>query len=145
MFKRLKRNIVKMFREILIYHNNSLEFRAKILTLVVAIDNEINDCEDKKLRKVAAQIYADDDVRADLLVDTVHEYCLKIKTNNGLDLAHLILLVEREARENKRYTKKINIEKLREFGECLTNEDDKIFHQRVIEYLSTMKEEYGTV
>ena len=63
--------------------------------------------------------------------------------NNGLDLEHLILLVEREAKENKRYTKKINIERLKEFEECLTNEDDKIFHQRVIEYLRVMKEEYG--
>jgi len=143
MFKKLKRNIIKMFREILIYHNKSLEFRAKILTLIVAIDDQINACKDKKLREVAAKVYADDNTRADLLVDTVHEYCLKIQTNNGLDLEHLILLVEREAKENKRYTKKINIERLKEFEECLTNEDDKIFHQRVIEYLRVMKEEYG--
>lgn len=145
MFKRFKRNIIKMFREIIVYHSKSLEYRAKILTLMVGISGEINECSDKLLKEVATEIYGDDDIRVNLLIDTVYEYFNKIKTKNGLDIEHLILLINKESKENRRFTKKINMERLHKFGKCITDEDDHIYHERVLEFLKTLKEEYGTV
>ena len=143
MFKNIKRNIVKMFRELLVYHNNSLEFRAKLLTLMVASDNEITPCEDRLLREIANEIYSDNSDRAELLIDTVYEYAIKIKTDNGLNFEHLIMLVERETSSVKRFEKKINIEALSRFQECIEDEDDKIFNKRILEFLGSLKREYG--
>ncbi len=135
----------KMFRELLVYHNSSLEFRAKILTLMIASDVNINVCEDEVLRETAYQIYADDSERAEVLIDTVKEYFEKIKTKNGLDLEHLIFLVQREVRENRRFCEKIDIATLTPFIACHEDEDEKIFVRRIIEFLEDLKKEYGTV
>jgi len=84
---------MKMFREILVYHNSSLEFRAKLLTLMISSNNEINECEKQKLKEIAHAIYDDNQERAELLIDTVYEFHNKIVTNNGLDFEHLIAQV----------------------------------------------------
>jgi lysyl-tRNA synthetase class I len=134
-----------MFREFLVYHSSSLEFRAMLITLMIASDNEINECEEKTLREAADKTYKDDEERAELLVDTVKEYYEKIKTNNGLNFNHLIILVQREIRENKRFSEKIDIKILKSFSVCLGNEDDRIFNQHIIEFLEELKQEYGAV
>jgi len=141
MFRKIKRKLIKMFRELLVHHNASLEFRAKLLTLMVESDNDINPCEDKLLREIANGIYDNSD-RADLLIDTVYEYAIKIKTNNGLNFEHLIMLVERETRLVRRFEKKIDIKMLSRFSKCIDNEDDKIFNKRIIEFLENLKKEY---
>jgi hypothetical protein len=143
MLKNFKKSIIKMFREFLVYHNNSLEFRAKLLTLMVASDNEITPCEDKLLNEIAHEIYSENSERAELLIDTVYEYAIKIKTDNGLNFEHLIELVERETRSVKKFSKKINTDVLIRFLDCIDDEDDKIFNQRILEFLDTLKLEYG--
>jgi hypothetical protein len=143
MLKKIKKSIMKMFREFLVYHNNSLEFRAKLLTLMVASDNEITPCEDKLLKKIAHEIYDQNSERAELLIDTVYEYAIKIKTDNGLNFEHLIELVERETRSVSKFSKKINTDVLSRFLDCIDDEDDKIFNQRILEFLDTLKLEYG--
>ncbi len=116
-----------------------------LITLMIASDNEINECEEKTLREAADKTYKDDEERAELLVDTVKEYYEKIKTNNGLNFNHLIILVQREIRENKRFSEKIDIKILKSFSVCLGNEDDRIFNQHIIEFLEELKQEYGAV
>ena len=145
MLKKIRRKLNKMFREFLVYHNSSLEFRAKLITLMIASDNEMNACEEEVLKEVACKIYDNDNERAELLIDTVKEYYEKIKTDNGLNFEHLIILVRRETRENKRFSEKIDIEILKSFSGCPEEEDDKIFNQRIIDFLEEMKQEYGTV
>ena len=140
--RNIKRKLIKMFREFLVYHNKSLEFRAKLLTLMVASDNDINPCEDKLLRIIANEIYSNNSDRANLLIDTVYEYAIKIKTNNGLNFEHLIMLVEKETKTVKRFEKKIDIELLNRFSECIDDEDDQIFNKRIIEFLENLKKEY---
>jgi len=139
MFRQLKRKLKKMFREFLVYHNSSLEFRAKLITLMIASDIEISECEEKVLREIAAKIYGDDSERAEVLIDTVKEYFEKIKTKNGLDFEHLIVLVQREVKEVKRFREKIDISLLRPFIECHEEEDAKIFDERIIEFLEDLK------
>ncbi|HIP18586.1 MAG TPA: hypothetical protein EYG78_04530 [Sulfurovum sp.] len=143
MFKVFKRNVVKMFRELLVYHNSSLEFRAKILTLMVSSNGEICECEKQKLKEIAYKIYNEDPERAELLIETVKEYHDKIITNNGLDFEHLIQLVAKEVREVKRFHQKIDIGLLMELHDCIEDEEDRMFQMRIVEFLQNLKEEYG--
>lgn len=143
MFKAFKRNVMKMFREILVYHHSSLEFRAKLLTLMVSSNGEISECEKQKLKEIAYRIYADDQDRAELLIDTVMEYHLKIIHNNGLDFEHLIQIVQKEVKEVKRFSQKIDLDVLYELHECLEEDDEEdiLFQQRILEFLDNIKKE----
>ncbi len=145
MLKVFKRKITKMFREFLVYHHSSLEFRAKILTLMVSANGEICECEKQKLKEISYSIYADDQDRAEVLIDTVNEYHNKIITDNGLDFEHLIQLVAREAKDVKRFSEKIDIELLLQLSECTEDEDDILFQTRILEFLQNLKDEYGVV
>jgi len=144
-FKSLKRTVVKMFRELLVYHHSSLEYRAKILTLMVSANGEICECEKHILKQISHAIYSEDQDRAELLLDAVNEYHSKIITNNGLDFEHLIQQVEKETKEMKRFAQKIDIGLLMQLHECVENEEDKLFQQRIIEFLQGLKDEYGVV
>jgi hypothetical protein len=136
---------MKMFRELLVYHHSSLEYRAKVLTLMIASNGEICECEKQKLKEIALSIYGEDQERAELLIDTVIEYHTKIITNNGLNFEDLIQLVERETREIPRFTEKIDMGLLMQLHECMDNEEDILFQQRIIEFLQSLKDEYGVV
>jgi len=134
---------MKMFRELLVYHHSSLEYRAKILTLMVSSNGEICECEKQKLKEIAHTIYSEDQERAELLLDAVNEYHTKILTNNGLNFEHLIQLVARETKEVKRFAQKIDIKLLMQLHECMDSEEDILFQNRIIEFLQGLKEEYG--
>lgn len=139
----MKRNFVKMFRELLVYHHSSLEYRAKILTLMVSSNDTIDTCEEQVLKEIVHHIYSHDPDRAELLLDTVREYHEKIVTNNGLDFEHLIQDVVRESRDINRYVEKIDFELLEKLHVCMKEEEDIIFQQRILEFLRMLKEEYG--
>ena len=141
----LTRLIRRMFREFLVYHHSSLEYRAKILTLMVSSDGEMDECEKQKLKEIAFEIYKDDQQRAEVLIDTVTEYHKKIVTDNGLGYEHLILQVAKETREVKRFADKIDIELLKKLHECIDDEDEdeRIFQERIIEFLENLKKECG--
>lgn len=131
-----------MFREVLVYHHSSLEFRAKLLTLMITSDGEINECERQKLKEIAHTIYHDDQERAELLVDTVYEFHTKIATDNGLDFEHLVAQINQEVKEVKRFCEKIDIGLLMQLHECVEDEDDEaLFQMRIIEFLQSLKEE----
>ena len=145
MLKSLKRTVVKMFREFLVYHNSSLEYRAKILTLIISADGEISECEKQKLKEIAHSIYSENQERAELLIDTVNEYHTKIITNNGLNFEHLIQLVLKETKEVRRFAAKIDMSLLRSLSDCVDDddEDDILFKERLLEFMQNLKEEYG--
>ena len=145
MFKNLRRNTRKMFREFLVYNHSSLEYRAKVITLIVSANGDICECEKQKIKEIAHGIYKDDQDRAELLIDTINEYHNKIVTKNGLDFEHLIQLVIRESKEVKRFTKKIDMALLRTFSECIDedDEDEILYKERILEFLQSLKDEYG--
>lgn len=132
-----------MFREFLVYHHSSLEFRAKLLTLMISSNGEICECERQKLKEIAHEIYGNDQERAELLIDTVKEYHNKIITDNGLDFEHLIQQVNKEVHEVKRFCEKIDIGMLMKLHECIDEEDEeeRLFQLRIIEFLQNLKEE----
>ena len=138
----MKRSVRKMFREFLVYHHSSLEYRAKLLTLMVSSNSEIDECEKTKLKEIAQRIYADDTERCEILIDTVNEYHTKIITNNGLNFEHLIQLVERETRTVPRFAAKIEIDLLRELQSCTKDEEDALFQERILEFLEALMKEY---
>ena len=142
MIKFIRKKIKKFFREFLLYHNSSLEYRAKVLTLVVAVNQKITFCEEELLCQTACKIYNQDEERSEILVETVKEYFQKIVTNNGLDFEHLIFDVEKETKAVKRFAQKIDIELLMEFQKCIDDEEDRIYQLRVIEFLADLKERY---
>ncbi len=142
MIKFIRKKIKKFFREFLLYHNSSLEYRAKVLTLVVAVNQKITPCEEELLYQTACKIYNQDEERSEILVETVKEYFQKIVTNNGLDFEHLIFDVEKETKAVKRFSQKIDIELLMEFQKCIDDEEDRIYQLRVIEFLADLKERY---
>ena len=143
MLKSLKRTVRKMFREFLVYHHSSLEYRAKILTLVISSNGEICECEKQKLQEIAHSIYGKDLDREELLIDTVNEYHTKIITSNGLDFDHLIQIVERETKEVPRFVSKIDMSLLHELHKCTEDEEDALFQERILEFLQNLIDEYG--
>ena len=136
---------MKMFRELLVHHHSSLEYRAKILTLMISSNGDMCECEKQKLKEIAHSIYGDDHERAELLIDTVNEYHTKIVTNNGLDFEHLIQQVAKETKAVPRFTKKIDMGLLMQLHECMDSSEDILFQQRIIEFLQGLKDEYGMV
>ena len=146
-FQNFRRMVRKMFREFLVYHHSSVEYRAKIFTLMISANGEMTECEKQKLKEIAFSIYKDDDDRAELLLDTVHEYHEKIITDNGLDFEHLIQLVMKETKEMKRFAKKIDMGLLKQLMECTEeeSEEEMIFQERVFEFLGELKNEYEKV
>ncbi|MCF6245458.1 MAG: hypothetical protein L3J43_10550 [Sulfurovum sp.] len=145
MFQNFRRVIRKMFREFLVYHHSSVEYRAKIFTLMISANGEMCECEKQKLKEIAYNIYKDDEDRAELLLDTVYEYHEKIITKNGLDFEHLIALVMQETKEMKRFAQKIDIGLLKQLMECTDEESEEelLFQERIIEFLGTLKNDYG--
>ena len=143
MVKKFRRKFKKFFREFLLYHNSSLEYRAKVFTLVVAANEKISECEDALLMELACDIYMNDEERCEILVETVKEYFEKIITNNGLDFEHLVFQVEKETRDVKRFSAKINVDALMRFQECEMNEEEKLYQLRVIEFLADLKKRYS--
>lgn len=145
MFISLRRTLKKIFREFLVYNHSSLEYRAKLLTLIISSNNEISECEKQKLKEIAHSIYKDDHDRAALLVDTVIEYHSKIVTENGLNFEHLIRQVENETKTVKRFPKKIDMALLAKLHECAEEEDEEdfLFQERILEFLQNLKDEYG--
>ena len=142
MIKFVRKKIKKFFREFLLYHNSSLEYRAKVLTLVVAVNQKITPCEEELLYQTACKIYNRDEERSEILVETVKEYFQKIVTNNGLDFEHLVFDVEKETKAVRRFAEKIDIDLLMEFQKCIDEEEDRIYQLRVIEFLTDLKERY---
>ena len=134
-----------MFREFLVYNHSSLEYRAKILTLIVSANGDICECEKQKLKEIAHSIYKNDQERAELLIDTINEYHTKIINNNGLDFDHLVQIVLKETKEVKRFSKKIDMELLRTLNECMDEDDvdEILYKEHILEFLQSLKDEYG--
>ncbi len=143
MLTKLKFKLLNMFREFLVYHSSSLEFRAELILLMIMSDGKIESCEEEIIKKISEEIYDNDKDRARLLSETIHEFHEKIITKNGLEYTDLITKISNDIKRNPRFVSKINIDHLRRFRSCLTEEEDQIFHDRIITFLIGLKEEYG--
>ena len=140
-FFNLKHYLYTGLREILVYHHNSLEFRAKIFALIIAVNRHPNACEYDIVFDAGMQIYKEND-RANMLQLTTKEYVQKIHKKNGLSIDGLIDDIHKEVRQVPRYAHKINPEQLFLLCECTTDEDTSTYQIRIIEFLERVKKEY---
>ena len=139
-----KHKLINMFREVLLYHSDSLAFRAKLLTLLVVGNGDtINACEEEKLQAISISMYPDDHDRAQILIEVVHEFYEKITEHNNLVYDNLIRSIEEDIKHSPRFSKKINPELFDTLKECIGEEEEQIFHDRIIAFLENLKEEYG--
>ncbi len=134
--RRIKGWFLSFFREVFVYHNSSLEFRAKLLAAMIGANQDMDDCELDILESIAKEIYPNDEARVDVLVRTTKEYVKKIIDKNGLELNELIKSIDRELKEEKRFCDKINIERLSRLLVCSEgDEETQLTQTRILEYL----------
>ena len=140
----LKHKIINMFREILLYHSDSLAFRAKLLTLLVVGNGDIiNACEEGKLQEIAQKMYPDDHDRAQILLEAVYEFYDKLTAQNYLVYDSLIHSIHDDVKRSPRFAQKIDPELFGLLRMCIDDEDERIFHDRIITFLRNLKDEYG--
>ncbi len=133
-----------MFREVLLYHSDSLAFRAKLLTLLILGNGgTINECEEKKIEEIASALYPDNHDRASVLVEAVHEFYDKITERNNLVYDSLVYSIDKDVKQTPRFASKIDTELFSTLKECIEDEEERIFHDRIISYLDNLKAEYG--
>ncbi len=134
--RRVKSLLLSFFRDIMLYHRNSLEFRAELLALMIAANKEMNECELILLQDVAEEIYPEDEARVDVLVRIVKEFVQKVIDNNGLDINDLIDKVQHELKIESRFYEKIDIDMLKRFIACgQSDAQTQLIQQRIIEFL----------
>ncbi len=144
--KKLKIWFLTFFRDVFVYHNSSLEFRAKLFAAIIGANKKVDACEEKILEEVAREIYPDDEARANVLVLTTKEYVNKIVQNNGLDINELILAIDHELKEVERFCDKVDIDRLKRFMVCTKEDEDTlILQQRILEFLAQELEDFRKI
>jgi len=139
-----KHKIINMFREILLYHSDSLAFRAKLLTLLVVGNGDtINECEEVKLQEIAQKMYPDDHDRVQILIEVVHEFYNKVMEKNNLVYDSLIQSISDDIKLTPRFSQKIDLGLFGFLKDCIEDEEERIFHDRIITFFQNLKEEYG--
>ncbi len=144
------------FREIALYHHDSLEFRAKIYAVMVVANSDYGEernnkkrndnhdiCEFDKLEIISEEIYPKDIRRQNALLLTIREYVNKIREPNGLGLDELIFNIEKKLKRKPRFVEKINIEHLKNLAKCPTDEESDIYQKRIISFLERLKSSYS--
>ncbi|ANE31729.1 hypothetical protein CHH_0007 [Campylobacter hyointestinalis subsp. hyointestinalis LMG 9260] len=129
----VKFHLLSVFRELFIQHHRSLEFRAKIFAAMICAKKNISDSDFEDIKDIADEIYPNDVKRIGVLIQTVKEYVNKVKVLNFLNLDNLLLDIDDELKNIKRYAKKIDFAHLRRLM-VDSDEEDALIQQRVYEY-----------
>ena len=137
----LKQYLYRAFRELLLYHHNSLEFRAKLYAALIAANEEFGECELNIVQEAGMAIYHDED-RANTLRLTVEEYLDKIVEDNGLAIDELIDHLMIDLKDYPRYADKITINEYLKIRECCDDEESRIYQERIISLYQRLKDEY---
>jgi len=138
----LKHYIFRAFRELLLYHHNSLEFRAKLFAALIAANAKHGDCELKIVQDSGLSIYKDED-RTNTLRLTVEEYLSKIEEDNGLAIDELIDDLIKDIKKYPRYADKITIEPYLHITHCCDDADSRIYQERIIALYQRLKDDYS--
>ena len=126
--------ILSTFRELLLPHYKTFEFRAKIFTAFLLAKKQIVQRDYDKIAQIAAEIYGSDATKSQILVVLTKEYVKKAKNNKNLGLDDCLRDISRELKTAKRYAKKVDFEHLRRLI-SEDDEDDALIQQRVYEFL----------
>ncbi len=137
---RLKHKFFNAFREIFVHHYNSLDFRAKVLALVIAANKNPKVENFILVKELANDIYKDDPDRANLLMLTTKELIDKIQEHT-LSIDTLVENIVNNVKMVPRYAKKIDIEALKRFLELTTDEDTLYYQKNILEFLEKLRKE----
>ena len=138
---RIKHYFFRAFREFFVYNHSSLEFRAKLFALVIAVNEEAKVDNYVLVKSISMDTYKNDEDRAHLLTVSTKEIVQKVRACNGLDIDRLIFNIQIELRNIPRYAKKIEVEKLRELLQFTYDEDTLHYQENILEFLEKLKAE----
>lgn len=137
----LRNFLLNAFRELFVHHHGSLEFRAKLFALVVAVNEDAKEEAYNLIKQIGLSIYQNDEDRANLLVMSTKELVKKVQDDNGLYIDTLIANIQTELRVVPRYAKKIDIDSLAKLLELTKNPDTLLYQKNILEFLQKLKEE----
>ena len=130
---KIKLRFLSAFRDFFIYHHKSLEFRAKIFAAIISAKFDPDEDDFDVLNDIVSEIYENDQTRKDFLIQTVREYVARVKRNDRITLDTLLLSIDKDMKDHKRYAKKIDFSHLRRLMSCC--EEEILVQQRVYEFL----------
>ena len=123
------------------HHHGSLEFRAKLFALMVAVNTAVKEEAYTLIKDIGLEIYKNDEDRANLLVMSTKELVKKVQDDNGLYIDTLVANIQTELRLVPRYAKKIDIPSLSRLLELTTDQDTLLYQKNILEFLQKLKEE----
>jgi len=138
---RIKHYFFSAFREFFVHHHGSLEFRAKIFALIIAVNEKAQVENFIVVKDIALNIYDGDTDRANLLMMSTKELVQKVKENNNLNVDSLIDAILKELKIVPRYAKKIDIKALKPLLLLTHNEDTRAYQESILEFLQNTKDE----
>ena len=137
----LKHYIFRAFRELLLYHHSSLEFRAKLFAAIIAANENYTECELDIVQETGMALYGEED-RANTLRLTVEEYLDKVFEDNGLAIDELIEDILNDLKDIPRYAEKISIDDYQKIIDCCENEESRIYQERIVDLYQRLKDDY---
>jgi len=137
---KFKQFFLNSFRELFVYHHNSLEFRAKLFATLIVADDKSEECYFEKVEILASLIYKDTTRQETLLLTTI-EYVNKAKLDNGLGIDELIYDIIDTLKVTPRYYKKIDINQLNTFLECSQDADSRSYQENILHFFDNLKKE----
>ncbi len=138
---RLKHHFFSAFRELFVHHHGSLEFRAKIFALLIAVNEKVAVENYVLIKEIGLEVYKNDTDRANLLMLSTKELVTKIEENNGFNIDSLALNIQKELKIVPRYANKIDIDSLRKFLQFTYDNDSLAYQENVLEFLQKIKDE----
>jgi len=137
----LRNFLLNAFRELFVHHHGSLEFRAKLFALLVAVTEDAKEEAYNLIKQIGLSIYQNDEDRANLLVMSTKELVKKVQDDNGLYIDTLVANVQTELRVVPRYAKKIDIDSLAKLLDLTKNPDTLLYQKNILEFLQKLKDE----
>jgi hypothetical protein len=138
---RIKHHFFSAFREFFVHHHGSLEFRAKIFALVIAVNEQAKVDNFIVVKDIGLNIYNGDEDRSNLLMISTKELVQKVRDNNDLDIDSLVTTIQNELKIVPRYAKKIDIKALKPLVLLSHDEDTISYQNNILEFLQTTKDE----
>ncbi len=140
-FQKIKNYFRSAFREIIVYHNSSLEFRAKLFAIVAGASQQMTPEDEQIIMNAALDIYNDDENRAMTLWLATQEYYEKIKEDNNLGVDELAKDIMKLLKRNHRFVHKINTDYLMPLVHAQPDQDTRDYQIHIIDFLDTLKKE----
>lgn len=137
----LRNFLLNAFRELFVHHHGSLEFRAKLFALLVAVNEDAKEEAYNLIKQIGLSIYQNDEDRANLLVMSTKELVKKVLDDNGLYIDTLVANIQTELRVVPRYAKKIDIDSLAKLLDLTKNPDTLLYQKNILEFLQKLKDE----